>query len=666
MSLITATNLSKSFEPDEIFMGLSLSIPHRARIAIVGPNGVGKTTLLRILAGEDTPNEGSVQRARNLKMGYLPQEADLQADHSLWAECLSVFQGLIAQEAELASLEAKMGDPALAEEILPRYGQLQEAFDLAGGYTYETRIRQTLTGLGFMPDEHEIPLSHLSGGQRTRALLARLLLSDPELLILDEPTNHLDIAAVEWLEGYLRDWDGAALIVSHDRYFINRVVNMIWEMSPSVLEVYRGNYTAYLMQRQERWDRRQEDFTREIDRMLKELDFVKRFIAGERSQMAKGKLSRLSRQIEAIEKLGLQGIKGKSWSRIASQIKVNRNPMRVAEAEQRLKALRAPYNRPPRLNLDLSSRQRSGNLVLRTYDLEIGYPGTPLFSTQDLELRRLECAALIGPNGSGKTTFLRTILEGLPPLAGETLLGASLKIGYFAQAHEELQPELTLVQEIESVAPKMLVKEIRNYLGRFLFRGDDVYKPVSVLSGGERGRLALAKLALMDSNLLLLDEPTNHLDIPSQEILQDVLSEYEGTIILVSHDRYLIEFLATQIWEIDAQSKTLTIFKGTYSEYKAEQQTQAAQDSGEEEPKTAKSRVPVRNPDRNAEKRRQKRLGELESSIAKLEEQLSAAGKKLEIPPPDPAEVEKLGAEYVRIQTTLEKALTEWEKLHID
>jgi len=666
MPLLTGTNLAKSFGPDDIFSGISLSVPHKARIAIVGPNGIGKTTLLRILAGEESPSAGSVHQARNLTIGYLPQEAGFNATHSLWEECLSAFAHLRVLEEELVELEQEMAGPSHIGETLARYGMLQTRFDHMGGYTYHIRIRQVLSGLGFTPDEYEYPLNHLSGGERTRALLARLLLSDPDLLILDEPTNHLDIQAVEWLENYLNQWNGAALIVSHDRYFLDRVVTAIWEMSRSGIEVYRGNYTSYTQQRQERWELRHQLFTAEKERMEKELDYIRRNISGQNSAQARGRLRRLSRQIEAIESIGLGAIQGKTWGEISDEADISTHPMDVEDAIQRLGGLREPSNRPPQLRLKLKAGTRSGEIILRTYDLRIGYPGNELFTCEDIELHRLECAGLIGPNGSGKTTFLKSILEEVPPQAGEISLGASLRVGYFAQAHEGLNSENTLVQEIDSVAPHMLVAEIRDYLARFLFTRDDVFKPVSVLSGGERGRLALAKLALSDANLLLLDEPTNHLDIPSQEILQEVLAEFGGTILLVSHDRYLIDALATQIWEIDQEMHTLKVFKGTYTEYHALQEAQREADKVNAEIVRVQTRQKSPSTPRptGEERRRQNRLKELEDQITALESQLDSLSRKLEIPPSDPAKVHKLGNEYVRVQTELDELMEEWGRLH--
>jgi ATP-binding cassette subfamily F protein 3 len=666
MSLITANNLSKSFGPVDLFAGVTFAIPKGARLALVGPNGCGKTTLLRILVGLDEPSGGTISRAKAVRIGYLPQEAEFEMDGTVWDACFSVFTDLIARQDELERLEAEMSAPETRDQALFRYGPLQHEFERRGGYTFHTRIKQVLTGLGFSSDDYHLPLAHLSGGQRTRAFLACLLLSEPDLLMLDEPTNHLDIAAVEWLEGYLSQWEGAVVIVSHDRYFLDRVANGILEMAFGATEHYSGNYSAYLQTRELRWEHRRETFEAEKEKLLKDVEYIKKNISGQNVSQAKGKLRRLSRIVQAIEQVGMEAVVNQKWAETAGDVTIATSPFGPEEAERRVRALRPPMRTLPRLRLNLRTASRSGELVLRTSDLRVGYPGRLLFSAPDIILRRGDCAALIGPNGAGKTTFLKTVLGQLDPLEGEVTLGASLKIGYFAQAHEGLNPENTLMQEIDSVMPHWLPGQIREYLGKYLFSGDDAFKKVSVLSGGERGRLALARLALQDTNLLLLDEPTNHLDIPSQEILEAVLDDYAGTILLVTHDRYLIDALGTQIWEINPEETTLDLFEGTYSQRREERERLAALHAVEEA-KAVAPRAVRRSVDPAAkeERRRLARLQELENNIADLEAQMAEIGRKLENPPTDTALVRKWGNQYAGLQKEMDEWLAEWEKLQI-
>ena len=630
MALITTSNLSKAYGPEDIFDGVTLSIPHRARIGLVGPNGIGKTTLLRILVGEESPSGGTVSRARNLTVGYLPQEARLHSEKTLWEECLAALQELIQMGERVKALEAAMNDADAqkAEAALESYGSLQMEFERRGGYMIDNLIRQTLEGLGFVDKDFHRPMTKLSGGQRTRAALARLLLSEPDLLLLDEPTNHLDIAAIEWLETYMKDWPGAVMIVSHDRYFLNQVVNTILEMTPAI-ETYHGNYSAYIEQRGARYERRMAEYKAQQAFIEKEEDFIRRNIAGQNTRQAQGRRKRLERMMK-------DALIGK------------------------------PITASRRIHLNLQTGDRSGDLVLRTRDLHIGYHDDKktLFSLPDLTLLRGECAAIIGPNGAGKTTFLKTLLEQLPPLSGEVRLGANLHIGYFAQAHEDLHPEWTLMQEIDAIAPHMLPAEVRNYLAKFLFTEDDVFKQVSVLSGGERGRLALACLALQGANLLLLDEPTNHLDLAAQEVLQSILADFNGTILLVSHDRYLIDVLGTQIWEVKANTKTLAVFEGTYSEYRGALQVAAVREAEAAQPEEkVKGQKPRASGMNNRQRRRLKRMQTLEDEIAALEHELGELTKQFENPPADPAAVQQLSEDYADVQRRMDEKLDEWTVL---
>ncbi len=672
MSLITTSGLSKSYGSVDIFSGLNLTIPPQSRIALVGENGIGKTTLLNVLADQESPSEGKIQRANQLKIGYLPQKSDLNSSHTLWEETLTAFDDLLEVERDLQELELNMSQPGgSTKELLTRYGTLQADFEHRGGYTYESRIQQVLAGLGFSTQDFHMPVNHLSGGQRTRALLSRLLLTSSDLLIFDEPTNHLDIEAIQWLEGYLKNYPGGILLVSHDRYFIDQVCNQIWEMSRGGFETYRGNYSAYLNQRQSRWERQQETFEAEKSRLVNELDYVKRNIAGQNTNQAKGKLRLLSRRVQAIEQLGIQAIQGKSWAKISQDVQTTTSYMGVQEAHQRISSLRNPAKQPQILNMSLKTRKRGGDLVLRTTDLEIGYPDgeKPLFSVPDITLLRGECAALIGPNGAGKTTFLKTILDQLQPWSGSVKLGANLDVGYFAQAHQDLTDSNTVLEEIEDAGKFQSENAARGYLGAYLFSGEEVYKKVSVLSGGERGRLALAKLSLSKANLLLLDEPTNHLDIPSQETLQAVLTSYPGTILLVSHDRYLINTLASQIWEIDMNEENLILFEGNYHSYQTplRENRAAAQDLinlDEESLDSYKDKKAAKNRALADDRKRAARLQEVENLISELENLLEELGKTLTDPPDDAGEVVKLGKRYGDTEKELEGLLAEWETLH--
>jgi ATP-binding cassette subfamily F protein 3 len=623
MPILTTYDLSKSYGALDLFNSVTISIPHRARIGLVGANGIGKTTLLRILMGEEDASGGVVNRARNSRIGYLPQEAVLNSDLTLWEEELTVFQPLLDMQLELHQLENRLASESQDDELLTAYGKLQSRFEHAGGYTYETQLRMTLTGLGFRKQDEKRPVTQLSGGQRTRALLAKLLLSKPDLLLLDEPTNHLDIEAVEWLENYLKDWPGAVLIVSHDRYFLDQVVNVVWEMTPAI-EEYRGNYSAYLLQRQERYENRLSEYQTQQEFIEKEEEYIRRNIAGQNTRQAQGRRKRLERLL----------------------------------VESRL----TPPIKKRGLHIGLAAKGRSGDLVLRTRALSVGYAdeGKALFEVPDLTLVRGECAAIIGPNGAGKTTFLKTLLETIPPMVGEAILGASLSIGYFAQAHEGLHQNWTLVDEIQGIVPKMLPADVRDYLARFLFTGDDVFKLVEVLSGGERGRLALACLALKGSNLLLLDEPTNHLDLQSQEILQSVLSNYGGTILLVSHDRYLIDALATQIWEVIPARHTLVQFDGTYSEYRLFKQQTNPPEIEKSTPASVPQRVAARNLSKSERQKIERRITKLEEMIAQTESELRTLETLLARPQIDPIKVQQDGLRYQKLQNHLEELMEQW------
>ncbi len=658
MSLLTANDLSLSFGAFDVFRGISVHIANDGKIGLIGPNGIGKTSLLLILAGLSQPTSGRVFLARGRRIGYLRQEAAeafAARENTVYAEMLTVFAPLQAQQTRLRAMEAEMAAGHCADELLEQYGNLQEAFTHAGGFDYDVRIQKTLQGLGLDRKSWEMPLCHLSGGQQTRALLARLLLEKPDLLMLDEPSNHLDAEAIEWLEHTLGEWDGAVLVASHDRYFLDHVVNTVWEMGRTGINIYSGNYSAYLLQRDARWEYYQRVFEEEKTRLLKEVDFIQRnWVRASTHARALGTLRKVSRQIAAIEAYGIMVLRnGQKWSELG--LRADR-PLDVIEAVHKVNALEMP-GRPPQIRPRLTPIHNSGNIILRVKQARIGYPGHPLFTMDDVELRRGECAALMGPNGSGKTTFLKTLLGQLEPLEGEVPLGASLKIGYFAQAHDTLNTDNTVLDELLR-HKEMQVGLARSHLAQYLFRGEDVFKPVSALSGGERGRLALAILALEGANLLLLDEPTNHLDIPAQEALQEVLESFAGTVLLVSHDRYLIDRLATQIWELG--NGRLSVFKGTHREFVLQRTT----------PTTQARRIilppkPLARDNSKETRKRQQALSLLETRIETQEAALRRLSHEVQMAGEKQAfdQLRQLSWKYAQAQVDLEKLTTEWESL---
>ncbi|MEA3337669.1 MAG: ABC-F family ATP-binding cassette domain-containing protein [Chloroflexota bacterium] len=662
MSVLTGRNLGRRFGPLDVFQGVDLRVEKGDRIGLVGPNGEGKTTLLRLLAGLDMPDEGQVHRIRGLTIGYLPQDPPLPGERTLWQDVSQEFDHLKRQADRLHGLEEQMADPETYLEALATYEPLQARFEAAGGYQWELRVRQVLTGLGFRPDEHHMPLAHLSGGQRTRGLLARLLLNQPDLLLMDEPTNHLDLSATEWLEGVLLQWQGSMVVVSHDRYFLDRVATRIWDLANQRMEIYRGNYSHYVRQRADRRERLSREWKQQQAHIAKEEDFIRRNIAGQKTRQAQGRRTRLERM---VREGGL--------------------------------VERPRHERSIRIHME--SRLRSANLVLRSQDLAVGYrhldgqppkredvsggfeyigvqdPPAPadtlLFRSEDIELRRGERAALLGPNGAGKSTFLKTITGQLSPFSGKLRVGSSVRPGYLAQAHAGLRPDMTVLDAILEKAPRLKDGEARGLLGRFLFRGDDVFQTIDTLSGGQRSRVALARLTLEGANLLLLDEPTNHLDITSQEILEAVLNHFPGTVLLVTHDRYLVDAVATQVWMI--QDGALRVYKGNYSDYLA---AKAAEDEQLEEGADAQS---ARLTDSQLyrkqarETRRQRKAAEsqvveakrLEDLIEALEERLQSLGAEIDRAgeKQDTARVQQLGLEYQAVDQRLQQLLEEWSGL---
>ena len=622
MALLTATNLSKYYGAREILSAISCEVHPGEHIALVGANGCGKSTLLEILAGQLESDTGRVTLRRGTRLGYLPQIPDFDDEGTLWEAMLAVFADLRDQESALRELEQRMA--AGDEAALARYGTLLEAFEMAGGFTYEERIGQVLGGLGFRKEEFDMPVAHLSGGEKTRALLARLLLEEPELLLLDEPTNHLDLAGIEWLEERLQDWKGALIVVAHDRAFLDALAGRVWELESRRIQSYRGNYTAHLEQRAARRARQLADYEAQQEHVAQTQAYVRRYGAGQRSAEAKGRLKRLEREV------------------------------RLERPQEGL-----------RMKITLQTPLRSGDLVLGLYDLQTGYAeDDPLVSVSEAEIHRGQRVALAGPNGSGKTTLLRTILRQIPPLSGRVRLGSAVRNGYLAQVQAHLDPGQTIVDTLLT-AGMVSISETRSFLARYSFRGDDVFKTVGVLSGGERARVALAILELRRANFLLLDEPTNHLDLPSQETLQEVLASFDGTILLVSHDRYLIRALATHVWAI--ADGRLHCFEGyePYADWHRAQREGGRPRTRRAADETRRRQEAQRQAERARQRalaRQQKRLESLEAAIQQAESRLQEltfalehAGRAQNIP-----RVTKLGGEYRQVEAEIDALLEEW------
>src|SRR6266702_4094894 len=520
MPIVSVIQVGKSFGAERVFAGVSFQIDEQDRIGLVGPNGAGKSTLLNLLAGREEPDEGTIARNRNLRIGYLTQHTDFHPHNTLHEEMLTVFAEVQAWERAINELALQLeatstGDNNAAhEELLQRYDELQTRFEHAGVYTYEHSVSQVLDGVGFTREQQESPSRNRSSGQQTRAALGKLLLQEPDLLLLDEPTNHLDLAALEWLETYLASWKGAMVVVAHDRYFLDKIVVRTIEMAFGRIEEYPGNYTKYLRLREERMERRTREYEAQQAHIAHTEEFIRRYKAGQRSREARGRQKLLDR-LERVER---------------------------------------PQDFPE-MHFEFASVVDSGLVVISTQKLAVGYISeakerTELVRVTDLKLLRCDRVGMLGPNGSGKTTLLRTIIGGLPPVGGQLFLGHNVRIGYYSQTHTGLDDERSIIDEIRQVTT-LSEEGARTFLGRFLFSGDDVFKPIGALSGGERSRVALAKLTLQGSNLLILDEPTNHLDLQSRQFLEEVLGEFEGTLLFVSHDRYFIDSLATKVWAIE-------------------------------------------------------------------------------------------------------------------
>jgi ATP-binding cassette subfamily F protein 3 len=649
MPVVSVLHLGKSYGAERIFSDVTFQIQERDRVGLIGPNGAGKSTLLNILAGREEPDEGTVSLARGTRIGYLTQVIDFHPQNTLREEVLTVFNELRGWERELNQLAARLADPDVQRDTtayaqsMEHYAELQVRFEHAGGYTYENRVDQVLDGLGFTREQQEAPVVQLSGGQQTHAALGKLLLQEPDLLLLDEPTNHLDLATLEWLESYLSSWRGAIVIVAHDRYFLDKIVSRTLELAFGRVEEYPGNYTKYLLLREERMERRAREYEAQQAYIAHTEEFIRRYKAGQRSREARGRQKLLDR-MERIER------------------------------PQDFSSLR----------FELAPVADSGLVVLSTQKLAVGYrDGVQrdgyveagkqiLVQAGDLEIVRGDRVGLIGPNGSGKTTLLRTLIGELAPVSGRVLPGHNVRIGYYSQTHAGLNQRSTIIDEIREVSA-LSEEGARSFLGRFLFSGDDVFKRVSDLSGGERSRVALAKLTLQGSNFLVLDEPTNHLDLQSRQFLEEVLEEFDGTMLFVSHDRYFVDGLATKIWEI--HDGALTTYLGNYTDYyRARKRALEAEAAGAGEKNAAQAKTMVQKSNRNSitdnnkkngSKEKARTLEEVEHDIEQAEADMKSVEDALAQAAlqADVERLTRLATDYEQIKERVEKLLAEWEQL---
>jgi ATP-binding cassette subfamily F protein 3 len=648
MTLVSVGGLTKYYGAELIFQDINFQVARGDKLALVGVNGAGKSTLLKIIAGIETPDSGHVAVTRGVRVAYLAQEVRFSGDRTLWEEMESALSVLSTLGEEIASLEPLIADTDAPgwEQAMERYGELTARFEHMGGYEVEPRIKRTLQGLGFHESQHHQRLSQFSGGQKTRAALAATLLSDPDLLLLDEPTNHLDMQALEWLEQFLRNWEGTLIVISHDRYFLDRVTKRTLEIAFGKLEDYPAPYNKYLELKAERMERRLKEFQAQQDFIAKTEEFIRRYKAGQRAREAKGREKRLDRL-------------------------------------KRDHGLERPKEQT-KLRLFLDTKLRSGELVLALDDLVIGYPGDKrhdsdprvLLRADGLEIHRGDRVALLGPNGAGKTTLLRTLIDELKPLQGQPRLGHKVQIGYYAQGHDVLNWNATVLEELTRVSPTLGEPAARTLLGRFLFSGDDVFKRVGDLSGGERSRVALAQLTLLPGNLLILDEPTNHLDIGAREALEGVLKEYPGSILFVSHDRYFIDAIADKVWNVE--QGRVREYLGGYSDFAAAREAGAPGPKTKDErptaPSSAKTSVQAVNgqpsslvvgPSSPEEKQRKRRLVALEAEVALLEQELGKLKADLEraSAAQDIKKITTLGTQYAELESLLAAKYAQWEQL---
>lgn len=644
MILLQVQQVARYFGADTLFENVSLDVSDNSRIALVGRNGVGKSTLLKMIIGNESPDAGQITKKKGLTIGYLAQNTGLESDKTIYAEMLSVFERLQIMEKNLHEMEEKIADQgadhssSAYSQLLNQYDQLLHDFEEQNGYGYEAEVRSVLHGFHFEQEDYDRKISSLSGGQKTRLALAKLLLEQRDLLILDEPTNHLDIDTLTWLEGYVQNYKGALLIVSHDRYFLDRIVNEVYEISHHHSSYYKGNYSAYIDQKAERLRQDWKNYEKQQAEISKLEDFVNKNLV--RASTTKRAQSR-RKQLEKMERL------------------------ERPEGDEK-----GPH-------FKFTADSQSGNIVLTVKDAAIGYDGRIISSPINIDLRKNQVMAIVGPNGIGKSTLLKSVLGQIPFVKGSSEFGTNVKVGYYDQEQHNLHDKKTVLNELWDDHPTTPEKDIRSILGSFLFIGDDVSKVVHNLSGGEKARLLLTKLAMKHDNFLILDEPTNHLDIDSKEVLENAVMDFNGTVLFVSHDRYFINKVATCVLEIAPQCSTL--YLGDYDYYlekKAEQEEIAAAKSTAETPiENSPKEVSTGKVNYQQGKERQKQERRLKRSVEEFEqlvEKLDAQKNDLENQMSSPEnynDLEKMGelqAKLQEISKKLAEAEENWEQASME
>ena len=629
MIILQANKIERSFAGEVLFDNINLQVDERDRIALVGKNGAGKSTLLKILVGEEEPTSGEINKKKDISLSYLAQDSRFESENTIYDEMLYVFDDLRQTEKQLRQMELEMGEKSGEDldKLMADYDRLSENFRQAGGFTYEADIRAILNGFKFDESMWQMKIAELSGGQNTRLALAKMLLEKPNLLVLDEPTNHLDIETIAWLENYLVNYSGALIIVSHDRYFLDKVATITLDLTKHSLDRYVGNYSRFVDLKEQKLATEAKNYEKQQKEIAALEDFVNRNLV--RASTTKRAQSR-RKQLEKMDRLD--------------------------KPEAGKKAA----------NMTFQSEKTSGNVVLTVEDAAIGYDREVLSQPINLDLRKMNAVAIVGPNGIGKSTFIKSIVDQIPFIKGEKRFGANVEVGYYDQTQSKLTPSNTVLDELWNDFKLTPEVEIRNRLGAFLFSGDDVKKSVGMLSGGEKARLLLAKLSMENNNFLILDEPTNHLDIDSKEVLENALIDFDGTLLFVSHDRYFINRVATHVLELSEKGSTL--YLGDYDYYvEKKAEVEAIQIEEASTSNQAKEASPVN--DYQAQKESQKearklmrQIENLEAEIEELESQSQAISEQM-LETNDAGKLMELQAELDKISHRQEEAMLEWEEL---